>query len=149
VRQYTPDCTLLVPGPQREECLAARAGDRLTGVAWWAWVLLGVVLALILLVLARAFCSWRGGAREAGRHRKPSRQGRPVRPSCMKAGDEGCLEEDCYVPPPPPGPPAAPRMSWQETPLLKPQQLLQPAASEQHSLPYAQLQQGSRSSVYV
>merc|ERR1712038_408761 len=58
VRQYNPNC-LLLTGEEAEECEAARVSGQLDGVPWWTWLLLGIVLLLILLVVARAYCSWK------------------------------------------------------------------------------------------
>ena len=86
----------------------------------WAWLLLGIVLLLILLVVARAYCSWKSQPQEKRVRRSCSREvKRDGRLQCRTKVEEEEEEEvnNCYVPPPPSTPPLGPKMSWQGSPL--------------------------------
>merc|ERR1712107_165602 len=118
VRQYNPNC-LLLTGEEAEECEAARVSSQLDGVPWWTWLLLGIVLLLILLVVVRAYCSWKSQPQEKRVRRSCSREvksdGRLQ--SRTKVEEEEEEVNNCYVPPPPSTPPLGPKMSWQGSPL--------------------------------
>lgn len=74
IKQYNPNCDMLT-GFRKEECQQNKENAGLSGVSWWAWLVLGVVLTLILLVVLRMMCaSYRDTARQQ-QHHKP----RPVR----------------------------------------------------------------------
>ena len=95
----------------------------------WAWLLLGIVLLLILLVVARAYCSWKSQPQEKRVRRSCSREvkrdGRLQ--SRTKVEEEEEEANNCYVPPPPSTPPLGPKMSWQGSPL--------PTCSQDYDLP--------------
>ena len=95
----------------------------------WTWLLLGIVLLLILLVVARAYCSWKSQPQEKRVRRSCSREvkrdGRLQ--SRTKVEEEEEEVNNCYVPPPPSTPPLGPKMSWQGSPL--------PTCSQDYDLP--------------
>jgi len=117
VRQYNPNC-LLLTGAEAEECEAARISGQLDGVPWWTWLLLGLVLLLILLVLARAFCSWNRSPQPAEKRirRSCSREVRREERLLSRSKEEEEEVNSCYVPQAP-SILSHPRMSWQGTPL--------------------------------
>ena len=82
----------------------------------WTWLLLGIVLLLILLVLARAYCSWKGSPKtpEKRMRRSCSREVKRERLLTRREEEE---VDSCYVPPPPMTSASQPRMSWQGSPL--------------------------------
>jgi len=114
VRQYNPNC-LLLTGEEAEECEAAKISGQLDGVPWWTWLLLGIVLLLILLVLARAFCSWNSSSQPAEKRIRRSCSREVKREERLLSRREEEEVNSCYVPAPPIL--SQPRMSWQGSPL--------------------------------
>merc|ERR1711971_1031345 len=114
VRQYNPNC-LLLTGEEAEECEAAKISGQLDGVPWWTWLLLGIVLLLILLVLARAFCSWNSSSQPAEKRIRRSCSREVKREERLLSRREEDEVNSCYVPAPPML--SQPRMSWQGSPL--------------------------------
>eukprot|EP00092_Neocalanus_flemingeri_P013635 GFUD01014706.1.p1 GENE.GFUD01014706.1~~GFUD01014706.1.p1 ORF type:complete len:201 (+),score=39.70 GFUD01014706.1:22-624(+) len=70
IRQFNPKCEML-DGFLKEECEQNREYKGLSGVPWWTWLVLGLVLGLILLVVARMLCaSWKGREEEEKKRQK-------------------------------------------------------------------------------
>jgi len=70
VRQFNPKCEML-DGFLREECEQNKEYTGFSGVPWFAWLLLGLVLGLILVVVGRMLCaSWKGREEEEKRRQK-------------------------------------------------------------------------------
>jgi len=73
IKQYNPNCDLL-SGFRKEECQQNRENAGLSGVSWWAWLVLGVVLSLILVVVVRMLCaSYRDGRQQQQHNTKTVR----------------------------------------------------------------------------
>ena len=81
----------------------------------WTWLLLGIVLLLILLVLARAFCSWNSSSQPAEKRIRRSCSREVKREERLLSRREEEEVNSCYVPAPPIL--SQPRMSWQGSPL--------------------------------
>ena len=78
---------------------------------------MGTVLLLILLVLARAFCSWKGSPQPTEKRirRSCSREVKREERLLSRREEEEEEVNSCYVPAPPML--SQPRMSWQGSPL--------------------------------
>ena len=93
----------------------------------WTWLLLGIVLLLILLVVVRAYCSWKSQPQEKRVRRSCSREVKRDGRLQGRTKEEEEEVNNCYVPPPPSTPPLGPKMSWQGSPL--------PTCSQDYDLP--------------
>ena len=82
----------------------------LSGVSWWAWVVLGGVVALILLVILRMLCSHKSDIDNNSEQRRPKQKSQTRRSSRVKPPQQSS-QQSPQPPPPTESSPASPEYS--------------------------------------